>query len=988
MLKFVSALALVLLFASASAAQITGSITGTITDSSNAVLPGVRVTATSPAMMGAQVAVSNDQGVYRFPSVPVGTYNLKYELSGFGTINREGIVVTIGFTATVLIQMKVASLSEAVTVTGESPVVDVKNTNIQTNVTKDMLEAMPNSRDIWTVIGQAPGFMVTSFDVGGSRAGTQTGYSAFGYSGQVRVQVDGVNTTEGTGGAGFYYDYGSFQELQLTGDGADASATTPGVQLNALIRSGGNQFKGDMYFDYENRRLQGFNVTDQLRRLGVNEGTRILLYRDPNFTLGGPIKRDKMWFFTSIRDQRTGQTVDNFPVENPGGFFFETRLTNVTYKINYQLSQNNRLGHYIQWGRKFQPHRGAGSTAYSDAPFRQDSWSWAANLDWNSIIGSKFFHNTRYSTFGYDWPNYAYGLNGEVSSNIRQRRTESLTGNTAGGAAEDWTYRLRHQFDWTGTYFKDRMPLFKGNHGLKFGVVSEWETLQEIDYGFKDDISLSFSSVAGEADFTRPFRVTIRNTDRYSENASWHHGIFITDQWQINSKLTANVGVRWDYYSSYFPDQEIMNGPFRDYFYAGQPIPIRDGNAAPSTHSLAATPYAGTWVIPGQSDIRTHASIAPRVGFAYDIRGKGKTVVKFNWGRFYFNTGTASSGINPAQSLTSTFDWIDRNGDRQFQLGDSADTYELGRFRSTTGATTALIDPNIKHSYTDSTSIWLEHELVRDIAVRVGYTYKSDGNSSAGVQLNRVRELYTSQVSVADPGPDGLLGNGDDGPNFIVWDIPSPVPSSRTMTATVDGIIAVDRAFDITLSRRMRNNWSIMTNFLYNWDHDRGFAQNPNQDRFNDNTVTLWAFKVVGSYRAPKGFVISPSLRHQAGDNLARIVPANSGVDPDTGLAKSLNLTLNYQAEREGAYREDNITIFDIRVEKRVRVPNLQGHELGLFFDVFNIANSNASQSADNTVGRRTVKLTSGEVVEYARFLRPTGVLSPRIFRLGIKYQF
>jgi len=376
--------------------------------------------------------------------------------------------------------------------------------------------------------------------------------------------------------------------------------------------------------------------------------------------------------------------------------------------------------------------------------------------------------------------------------------------------------------------------------------------------------------------------------------------------------------------------------------------------------------------------------VAPRVGVAYDLRGKGKTVIKFNWGRFYFNTGTASSGINPAQSLTAQFDWIDRNLDKQFQPN------ELGRFRSSTGATTALIDPNIKHGYTDSTSLWLEHELFRDIGMRVGFTYKSDGNNSAGVQLNRLRELYTSRVSFVDPGPDGIPGNGDDGPSFTVWDIPSPVPSSRTMTSTVDGIIAVDRAFDITFSRRMRNNWSVMTNFLYNWDRDRGFSQNPNQDRFIDNTVTLWAFKVVGTWRTPWwGFVVSPSLRHQAGDPLARVVQASSGgVDPDTGLPKALNLTINYDAERSGAYREDNITIFDTRIEKRIRMANLRGHELGLFFDVFNITNSNASQSADSTVGRRTVVLGTGERVEYARFLRPTGVLPPRIVRLGVKYLF
>jgi hypothetical protein len=972
-------LVLALLLASPALAQTTGSINGTVTDNSGAVLPGVRVTATSPAMMGAQVSVTNEQGQYRFPSVPPGTYTLKYELQSFSTITREGIIVTIGFAATVPIQMQLATLSENVTVTGESPVVDVKNTNIQTNITKEMLDAIPNSRDIWTVIGQAPGFMVTSFDVGGSRAGTQTGYSAFGYSGQVRVQVDGVNTTEGTGGAGFYYDYGSFQELQLTGDGADASAATPGVQLNAVVKSGGNRFKGDFYYDYENKDFQGRNVTDRLRRLGVGEGQRILLYRDPNVSLGGPIKRDKMWFFGSFRDQRTGVTVDGFPVERPGGFFFETRLTNITYKLNYQLSQNNRLGHYIQWGRKFQPHRGADSTAYSDAPFRQDSWSWAANLEWNSVVNSRFFFEARYSTFGYDWPNKAYGINGEVGTNLRQRMSENQTGNEAGGDSQDQNDRLRHQFDWTGTLFKDNF--IRGNHALKFGLVSEWETQEFTDFGFKDDVSISFNSPAGSPDFTTPFRVTIRNTDRKTVNSSWHHGLYLTDQWQLHDRLTANVGVRWDYYSSYFPDEEILPGPYRDFFYAGALLP--------NGYSIPVSPFAD-FRIPGVSGIRQHASVAPRVGFSWDLFGTNRTVIKANWGRFYQNTGTASSGINPAQSLTATFDWVDRDGDKQFDLGTNADNTELGRFRSSSGGTTLLVDPDIKHTYTDSTSVWLEHELVRDIALRVGYTYKSDGNNTAAVELQRLGSLFTSEVLVTDPGVDGILGNADDGPDFVIYDIPAgaTIPQSRTITKTVDGIVVVDRAFDITVSRRMRNNWSIMTNFLYNWDRDRGFIQNPNQERFNDSTVTVWAFKVVGTWRGPWGLVVSPSIRHQGGDPLARNVSATRGVDLATGVTRNLNITRTYQAEEPGAYREDNITIFDARFEKRLRLPSLQGHELGLFIDVFNITNSNASQSADSTIGRRTVTLESGEQVEYQRFLRPTGVLSPRIVRLGVKYTF
>lgn len=153
--------------------------------------------------------MTNEQGQYRFPALPIGTYDVNYELGGFANIRREGIIVSLGFTATVNVQLQLATLQESVTVTGASPVVDVTSTTSTFNVTQDMLQSLPNARDIWSVMGQSPGIRVSSIDVGGSRAGTQTGFEAFGFSGQVRVQVDGVNTTEGTGAAGFYYDYGS-----------------------------------------------------------------------------------------------------------------------------------------------------------------------------------------------------------------------------------------------------------------------------------------------------------------------------------------------------------------------------------------------------------------------------------------------------------------------------------------------------------------------------------------------------------------------------------------------------------------------------------------------------------------------------------------------------------------------------------------------------------------------------------------------------------
>lgn len=938
------------------AAQTTGSINGTVADNTGAMLPGVTVSAASPSLMGVQTAISNETGNYRFPSLPPGSYTLTYELAGFSNVRREGLVVNIGFAVTVNVQLQLATLEETVTVTGASPVVDVTNSNQQTNFTQAALDNLPNARDIWSLIGQAPGMMVTRFDVGGSRAGTQTGFSAFGYSGQVRVQVDGVNTTEGTGAAGFYYDYGSFDELQLGTDGNDAQAATPGAQVNAVIKSGGNRFSGEVYYDYENRSLQSSNITDQLRRLGASDFI-ILKYRDPNVSAGGPIKRDTLWYFGSYRDQETATTVFGFPANQPSEFAFPTRLQNATYKVTYQMNQNNKFGHYIQMGRKLQSHRGASSTLYQWSQFMQDSISYAGNVDWNGIVSPTFFVNARAAAFGYNWPNLPYGGGGELNDNLTLRIRDQASGNTAGSDLADRNDRRRSQFDWTAVWFRDNW--LGGNHSIKFGTVSETEGQLFKEEGFVGHYRTHFNSTGGRADFSVPYRIQIYNTPRFSENWNTHHGAFINDQVQWG-RVTLNLGVRWDHYNSYFPDEEILPGPFRDFFYAGAPLP--------NGYSIPATPFAGTFRIPGMDDIRRFSSLAPRVGFSWDIFGNGKTTLKGNAGRFYHNTGIGSGTLNPAQSISYTFNWNDLNGDRLFQSN------EFGTFATSAGATDNLISPDLKHTYTDSYSVWFERELMANMGLRLGYTHRTDGNNSVALQMERTYDRYTLQRRFADAGVDGIAGTGDDGPPIVAWDIPTPVPRSRTMTATVDGIVATDSALDITLTRRLSNRWSLQTDFLYNWDRDRTFAQNPNQERFNDNTVAIWSWKANGTYQAPWGLVLTPTLRYQAGDELSRVVQ----VSLNTG-------TLDYQAEPVGSYREQSIWLFDTRLEKRVRFSN--NRSIGLFFDAFNIANSNGFEVQDTVTGRRTATV-NGEAVSYPRFLRPTAILAPRVLRFGFRVRF
>jgi hypothetical protein len=935
----------------------TGSINGTITDNTGAVLPGVTVTVSGPAIMGVQSGTTTDQGQYRFPSLPPGTFRVQYELAGFSTVVREGIVVNIGFAATVNVQLQVASLAETVTVTGASPVVDTQNTNVQTNFTLEIIKSIPNARDLWALIAVAPGTTMDSFDVGGSRAGTQTGYSAYGRGDQVRVQVDGANATEDTGGTG-YFNYGAFEEVQIGTDSNDASMPTPGVQINAVVRSGGNNFRGDLYLDLMTSKMQGSNVTDELQRKGVGEGDRITRYYDPNIGVGGPIKRDKLWYFISARNQRSGRTVSGFPADSPAPLDFLTKLENITDKITYQINQNNKLAQTFEMRRKLQPLRDAASTRYEDAVYKQESMSSYGSVAWDSVVSRSFFFTARLGSWGYNWPNYAYGTGG-LQQDPQNRRTERLTGNIAGAAREDKTHRRRWQVDWTGTLFKD--DFLSSNHTLRVGVTMERETERYTDNGFASEYTMQFDSATGQNDFTRPWRVQLENSPRLTINNLQHHGAWVQDQIVLSPKVTANLGFRWDYYHVYYPELDIREAPFRDFFYAGAALP--NGYRIPASFA--------DFSIPANPDVLTFpAGFAPRFGLAYDPAGNGKTVFKINWGRYQSNPGPQNF-VNPMQRVTYTFDWLDANNDRLFTLN------ELGNFVSSSGGSFNTINPDLKQEYTDDLSLFVEREIIANLGARFGYVRKTGGNNWQEVQVGRQYTGYSDRRTFNDNGPDGLAGTADDGPPIVAFDYPAGVtiPASRTDLRNQPLIESWDNNIDLTINKRMSHRWSLLSSFLYNWDHDVDAPQNPNQERFAEHNLTNWAFKVFGTVQAPWDITLNPVLRYQAGANLQRTVQ----VTLRTG-------TLDYEAEVEGAYRSDNVSIFDLSAERRLRLGGSRYADA--FVAVFNMFNNNAATGMDELIGTRTATLPSGERVSYARFLRPTAILQPRVFRVGVKLSF
>ena len=329
-------------------ASSTGTIQGRISDPQGALLAGVTVTATSPSALGVQTTISSETGNYRFPAIPPGTYELTYALAGFKTLTRTGIINTLGFTTNLNVALALAIVEETVTVHGNSPIIDTSATSVVQVFKLDQLQSIPG-RDMWALLAATPGVGMARIDVGGSRAGQQTVYTAYGYAGQVRVLVDGINATEGTGGAGFYFDYSSLEEVFIGVQGQSAEMPNPGVQYQSIAKSGGNRFSGEYYGDFNNNAMQASNIPDAVIAGGIRaHSNEMEKYYDTSISAGGAIKRDRLWWFGSYRRQKLAVAQPQFQFDKTS----DLTLWNPVAKGTWQINPKNKLIGYYQWGSK------------------------------------------------------------------------------------------------------------------------------------------------------------------------------------------------------------------------------------------------------------------------------------------------------------------------------------------------------------------------------------------------------------------------------------------------------------------------------------------------------------------------------------------------------------------------------------------------------------------------------------------------------------
>ena len=943
------AVSLALLYALAASAHAqsvtatTGAINGKVTDATGAILPGVTVTISSPAMQGVRTTVTNEEGAYRFPAVPPGDYTIKYELGGFSTVVREGIRVGIGFTATVNAELKVASLQESVTVTGASPVVDVTSTVTATAFDQTRLAALPNARDFWTVLAAAPAIQVTRIDVAGSAAGTQTAYFAYDTkSAQHRPMVEGIVNTEGTSAAGYYYDYGAIDEVSVETASHPAEVPTPGVVSQFIAKSGGNTYHGRVYADYQNGDIQARNISDSQTTLcpGNNCGNltpsdlnRLTKYHDVNADIGGYIKKDRLWWYFSTRDQDIQSRLPNFPVKP-----FETKLDNLTGKVTYALTTNNKLTAYAAAGRKSQPNRmdtfviGALTARHltEDSTWRQLYWGHTYKAGWDSVVNEQLFFEVRGGQFRYVWPNY--------------RRTEAPAyqdiGNSIvrGGNRDGWfNIPTRNQVLGSTSYFKDG---WAGSHNFKFGGELLREMFEFIrGQGGKGYVPGDVLHILNNGD---PAEVYLFQTPSDSLNGVWTYSAFAQDTWRFTSRVTLTPGVRFDRYRTFMPPQQ---GP-----------PVGRFNAVQLT-------------FPAIGNLITFNLVAPRLGFTYDLTGDGKTVIKGNYAWYWWNPGTEIAqdvNLNPPDWY-KRYQWRDLNGNNVWDPGEEGQP-----IASRGGVGSAVLDPNLKDQRTDEVVASIERELLPNFGVHAGYVYRRISNFNVLFNANRPFDAFNVTTTVSVPAPDNVVTANS--PTMQMFNLNPAFLSLPSLNRRQN--LPGDAEFhnlEITGTKRMTRHWSMQASFAYRWNRDlsNGYfgnnlrsldvAANPNElintedGRYN---FTTWSSKINGTIEAPLELRITPALRYQSGQPFGR-----------TFVARLNYGTQRILAEPISARRQDDITVFDVRAERVLRLPH--GRRLSPFVDVYNLTNSAA---ASNIIWNSGLS-----------FLLPTTIIGPRIVRIGAR---
>ncbi|HEY3044849.1 MAG TPA: carboxypeptidase regulatory-like domain-containing protein [Vicinamibacterales bacterium] len=737
MLRFIkrSSLALLALFLLPSLAYAQAAITGVVKDTSGAVLPGVTVEAASPVLIEkVRSVVSDATGQYRIVDLRPGTYSVTFSLPGFSTVKREGIELTGSFVATVNGDLKVGALEETITVTGETPIVDVQSVKTQTTVSKDVLTAIPASRNATGITALIPG-MSNNTDAGGINGGIGGGVGSIhgGRGNDSRTYADGINTGWAGGSAGGGNQAGSTasaQEVVVTTSGGLGEAETGGVVLNVIPREGSNTFSGGFNYSGANDSMQGSNYTQRLIDRGLKTPSSLISVYDVIGQGGGRIVRDRLWFYLTYRQTEGKSNIPgmwfNKNAGNPAAWivdfdrdrpaFSDGPDKNGIVRLTWQVSPRNKVN--LHWSEQYTSsnNKGGGSatmtpeaagrTLYQPSHIQQATWS--------SPYTSRLLVEAGWGTYQARYRNVSPRIDGSHNP-LMIRAVEQV------GEIPNLAYRFPYatgggfQHHLIGTLANNRasMSYVTGAHNLKFGYQGGFNNPSQEYHHFTEVTMVRLNNGSPNQ---------LRQTIAYPGSVKFVRNLVPTslyaqDQW-TSGRVTLQGGIRWDHVLTTYPESRV-GGP---------------GYTAAAAKEI---------VYPSRSTAGIKwDDVTPRVGVAYDLFGNGKTAFKFNLGKYVeaFTANNSDLDLNPLirTTVSTTRTWTDSNKDfvvncdlsnpnKNSECGDMADK-SLGKevFNRT-------YDPEFIHGYgvrpySWSLGVQVQQEVAPRVSVNVGYFRNWWGN--------------------------------------------------------------------------------------------------------------------------------------------------------------------------------------------------------------------------------------------------------------------
>jgi hypothetical protein len=988
-----SAAALLVLVLLPSAAFGQAAITGVVKDASGAVLPGVTVEAASPVLIErVRSVVTDDTGQYRIVDLRPGTYAVTFTLPGFSTVKRDGIELSGSFVATVNADLRVGSLEETITVTGESPIVDVQSARVQNIIDREVMTAIPSSRNANGIQAVIPG-MSGNGDSGGITAGSggMAGSIHGARASDSRTMTEGINMGwAGANSNAAVANVAGAQEVVLTTSGGQGlgEAETAGVVLNIIPRDGGNVFSGSFVMSGANDAMQGSNYTQRLKDAGLRSPSELMKVREINPMGGGPIKRDRLWFYLTYREIYSENTVPgmwfnknagdptkwtvDFDLNRPA---FRDSLTRMAVaRLTWQATPRNKIsvnhseqydvGGFKGGGMANRTPEAEGIRLYTPGHIQQVSWS------------SPY---TNRLLFEAGWGNYLSRY-----ANFAPRRDGTHTAgmisvlDQGGGVIENGlpipglTYRLdaplgggyqRHQIG-TVAQVRASASYIPGAHNMKFGYYGGFSNPSQgyhnnspfIQFRLNNGVPNQLTQTAvypGEVKFVRNLIPT---------------AFYAQDTW-TRDRLTLQGGVRYDAIRSNYPDAGV-GGP------GYQLMPTRIFYEAGSTEGV-------NW-----------KDITPRVSAAYDLFGTGKTAVKVNLGK-YVTALTASNSdmdMNPLirTALSTTRTWTDQNRNYvpECDLLNPAANGECGRMDNQNFGKevfTRFFDPEFingwgKRGYNWELGVAVQQELMTRVGLTVGYFRRDFGNFyTADNRLTTLAD-YTP-FSIPIPVDPRLPGGGGGTVTGLYNLNPNRVGQEEqfaTLSSNYGQQIENWHGVDVGINARLRNgitmqggtstgrrlqdNCAVRAKLpeAYSWPQTvatqsarvtslasaarDGGLQNP-YCRVVEPFLT--SFRGLATYIIPKVDIqVSGTWRSDPGDDLrADYVVTNAVAAPSLGRnLSSGNVTVNLIPP--GTLYGDRRNNIDLRVAKIFYFGRTRS-QLG--FDVYNLTNTDAIATYNNS---------------------------------------